>query len=82
MQNRGKLVLLFELTVHLNGEDDRVWRGEKGVLSDGLEDVANRDLRREGVAVRNGWFAVVAVPNVDCMPTRVSAGSLEPGKWN
>lgn len=51
--------------MHLDGQNDRVRRGEEGVLSDRLENVANWDLRRECVAVRNGWLAVIAVPDIN-----------------
>lgn len=77
VQDRRELILLVKLAVHLDGENDGIGRGEEGVLSYRLENVANRDLRRERVAVRDGWLAVVSVPNVDCGMKYVRSGSAE-----
>lgn len=52
--------------MHLDGKDDGVGRREKSILGDRLKDLANRDLAGQGVAVRDGRLAIVAVPDVDC----------------
>ena len=70
VQDGGELVLLVELAVHLDAEHDRVRRREEGVLGDGLQHHADGDLGRQGVPVRDGRLAVVAVPDIDCAHER------------
>lgn len=66
VQDADELLLLLQLAVDLDGQDHRVRRREKGVLRDGLQNRADRDLARQGVAVSDSRFSVVAVPDVDC----------------
>lgn len=65
-QDRNKPLLLRDFAVHLDGKDDGVGRREKSILGDSLKDLANRDLAGQGVTVRDGRLAIIAVPDVDC----------------
>jgi hypothetical protein len=65
--------------VHLGGDDERVWGGDEGVLSDRLADAADRDLGGEGVAVRDERDGIALV-DVDCRKNRRSGRSGGRGK--
>jgi hypothetical protein len=66
LEDSGELVLLGKIAMHFDAENDRVGGCEEGVLSDGLEDVADRDLGSESAAVSDYGVAIVSVPDVDC----------------
>ena len=53
----------------LNGEDDRVGRGDKGRLSDGNDHLSEADLRCESVTVVDDWQPIVAVPAIELHTT-------------
>lgn len=51
--------------MHLHGQDDRVGRGNKGVLADGVEDLSDGDLAGQGATVVDDGLRV-AIPAIDC----------------
>lgn len=59
----GQQVLLLDAAVHLHRQDDRERRGDKGVLADRMEHLANRDLARQRPTVVDHGLSV-AIPAV------------------
>ena len=57
--------LLLEAAVVLERENHRVCRGLEGVVADRNDDVAEQNLGREGMPVRNDRLAVVPVPAIE-----------------
>lgn len=51
--------MLF-VAVELEAEDERIGRGEKGVLGYGGESVSGRDLGGESAPMRDDWSRIVA----------------------
>lgn len=66
LHDLDKLVLLLDGAVNLHAQQNRIRRGEEGVLSDRLEDLAYGDLGGESEAVSDDRKPVVAIPYVDC----------------
>lgn len=64
LENLGHLTLLREGAVILDGQDHGVFRGGKGVLLDGLDDIQESNLARDGVAVVDERHPVRTVPTV------------------
>ena len=66
----------------LDGEDDGKRRGDKGALCNGLDNVPERDLGGEGMAVVDDGGTVIPVPTVKLHAATASQKNLEKGGKN